>query len=262
MSPHPMTCDAFEARLESFLDGALDAATREQCEQHRQRCAQCAALVADLQALVTAAADLPLPTPSRDLWPAIEARLETPVLTLERGVAPRRSATGLTVTWRRLAAAAAVLVTASAGITWQVTTHGGAPAPLVPAASGSVAIRTTDSVAPAPSAAGDVALPLARPVDAVAGTTRLASATAPAPLAIDTLYGREIAKLRTVAEESLGLLDSSTVAIVRRNLDIIDQAIRESREALAADPASSLLLEQLDRAYERKVDLLRRLATL
>jgi len=81
-------------------------------------------------------------------------------------------------------------------------------------------------------------------------------------LLMDTLYGREIAMLRTVADSNLGLLDSTTVLVVQRNLDIIDHAIRESREALAADPNSGFLLEQLDRAYERKVDLLRRLALL
>jgi hypothetical protein len=50
--------------------------------------------------------------------------------------------------------------------------------------------------------------------------------------------------------------------VVRRNLAIIDQAIRESRVALAADPQSGFLLEQLDRAYGRKVGLLRRLTLL
>jgi hypothetical protein len=85
----------------------------------------------------------------------------------------------------------------------------------------------------------------------------------PAPtFALDTLYGREIAMLRAAADASLGLLDSTTIGVVQRNLDIIDHAIRESREALAADPNSGFLLEQLDRAYERKVDLLRRLVLL
>jgi hypothetical protein len=38
---------------------------------------------------------------------------------------------------------------------------------------------------------------------------------------------------------------------------IIDGAIRESRAALARDPASALLNEQLTNALEQKVELLR-----
>jgi hypothetical protein len=106
----------------------------------------------------------------------------------------------------------------------------------------------------------DASRAIALPPDA--GRATLVSGDAALPLALDTLYGRELALLRDAAEGTLGQLDSSTVAVVRRNLDIIDQAIRESREALAADPGSGFLLEQLDRAYERKVDLLRRLAML
>jgi hypothetical protein len=81
-------------------------------------------------------------------------------------------------------------------------------------------------------------------------------------VALDSLYGREIARLHQAAQGSLGQLDSATAAVVRRNLAIIDQAIRESRAALAADPQSGFLLEQLDRAYGRKVVLLRRLTLL
>lgn len=239
MTAHSMTCDRFEALLGDFLEEGLDPATREACEAHRTACATCAALVADLDTIVAAAARLPAPAPSRDLWPAIETRLETPVVPLDHARAAVAART--TFQWRRLAVAAVALVTVSAGVTWTLARPDASPLP-------GQAVRD----AAVTGAVGGT----------VTGTLATTVADAAPPVALDTLYGREIALLRDAAEGTLGRLDSGTVQIVRRNLDIIDQAIRESREALAADPNSGFLLEQLDHAYERKVELLRRLAML
>ncbi len=260
MRESTMTCATFEAELGDFLEGTLDDATQAACERHRAGCAACAALVADLDAIVTSASSLPLPAMSRDLWPDIEARLATPVLDLSSAAARGASLASVrpAFMWRRLAVAAVALVTVSAGVTWNIARQAGE---LSPAASAVVAsaLETTGATETAgTSAASDIA----ELRDPAAVTPVAVAANTARPIALDTIYGREIAMLRTVAEENLGLLDSSTVAVVRRNLDIIDRAIRESREALATDPNSGFLLEQLDRAYERKVDLLRRLATL
>jgi anti-sigma factor RsiW len=54
MSDH-MDCTTFEASLAEFLDGGLDDHTYAACEQHRDRCAACRALVADLDAIVASA---------------------------------------------------------------------------------------------------------------------------------------------------------------------------------------------------------------
>ena len=58
-------------------------------------------------------------------------------------------------------------------------------------------------------------------------------------------------------DDRTGALDDSTVAVLRRNLGIIDAAIRESRAALARDPASRLLNEQLTDALDQKLELMR-----
>ena len=50
--------------------------------------------------------------------------------------------------------------------------------------------------------------------------------------------------------------------MVEHNLQIIDQAIDQAREALAADPANSYLSSHLFEARRRKLDLLRRAAAL
>jgi hypothetical protein len=259
-----MTCATFETELGEFLEGSLDDATQAACERHRAACASCAALVADLDAIVTSAASLPLPAMPRDFWPDIEARLETPVLDLSSARASHGASVASArpaLMWRRLAVAAVALVTVSAGVTWNIARRAGEGVATV--AQGTAPDADDQSPVtldlPANDATG-LAAQATTAANATGNTATLASA--PRPVALDTIYGREIAMLRTVAEENLGLLDSSTVAVVRRNLDIIDRAIRESREALATDPNSGFLLEQLDRAYERKVDLLRRLATL
>jgi hypothetical protein len=59
-----------------------------------------------------------------------------------------------------------------------------------------------------------------------------------------------------------GQLDENTIAIVEHNLQIIDQAIAQARQALASDPANTYLSSHLVEARRRKLDLLRRAAAL
>jgi hypothetical protein len=76
------------------------------------------------------------------------------------------------------------------------------------------------------------------------------------------VYGREIRMLQRIVSDRRTQLDSSTVAIIERNLTIIDAAIAQSKAALAKDPASQLLSDQLTRALDKKVELLRTAAML
>jgi hypothetical protein len=75
-------------------------------------------------------------------------------------------------------------------------------------------------------------------------------------------YEGEIGALRNIIETRRSDLDSSTVAVLEKNLKLIDQAIAESKAALAADPASTFLAEQVSRAYDTKLELLRSAALL
>ena len=68
--------------------------------------------------------------------------------------------------------------------------------------------------------------------------------------------------LQKIVTERRTQLDSSTIAIIEKNLRIIDAAIAQSRTALAKDPASRLLSEQLTHALDKKVELLRTAALL
>jgi hypothetical protein len=50
--------------------------------------------------------------------------------------------------------------------------------------------------------------------------------------------------------------------VLEKNLKIIDQAINESKAALTANPTSAFLADQLGRAYDTKLELLRSAALL
>jgi hypothetical protein len=82
------------------------------------------------------------------------------------------------------------------------------------------------------------------------------------PASSDAVYGKEIEMLLGVVSQRRAQLDPSTIAIIEKNLQIIDKAIAQSRAALAKDPASMLLSGQLTRALDKKVELLRTAALL
>jgi len=78
----------------------------------------------------------------------------------------------------------------------------------------------------------------------------------------DDQYDAAVADLEKALRAGRGRLDKSTIDIVEHNLQIIDQAIAQARDALAADPANTYLSGHLVEARRRKLDLLRRAAAL
>ena len=231
----PMTCEAYQTLLPDFLkERGLAADRREAAEHHRRQCAACRALTADLRAITAAGAELPLLSPSRELWPGIEARIEAPVVPIPTptGVAAVPSgAGGPSVRTRpgwRLAIAASALIAVTAGITYSVTMRV-ASAPVAPLAQG-------------PGGQGLVQA-VSRP-------------------SAEETFDREIAALRTIVDARRGELDTTTVTILQKNLGVIDAAIAESKAALAADPASAFLIDRVNSAYSTKLEMLRAIATL
>jgi len=284
-STTPLTCEGFADALADYLERDDSPRVRAAVETHAASCAACGALLADLQQLRVDAAGLPTLSPSRDLWAGIAERIATPVIEIGRGTAgPRSDVQGprskvLGPRWVRPVAAAAALVAMTAGVTYYVTRETLRP-------ETQVAVRVIDSAAIDPDSAVKAAFDSAQraqdvgaemaagPTDRAPRPEDRASGTAPAPRTTDraprtalvsqppvseveTVYGREIARLRQIIDQRRGTLDTATVGVIERNLAIIDQAILESRAALARDPASALLNEQLNNALERKVELLR-----
>jgi anti-sigma factor RsiW len=208
--------------------------------------------------------------------------------TTRRAAPPARATVSVTRWW--MAAAAAALMAVTSGATYLATRGGSdaprtvatvepAPAPTPESTSGSATPAPTPdaslAAAPAPGTSSDAAAPdAAAPAAASAtpstpvpgGTARLAARRpTPAPgAAVPGVadYDRAIATLRTAVGERRAELDSGTVAVLERNLRIIDEAIRQSREALAADPGSPLAGRALTKALDSKVELLRTVALL
>ncbi len=227
-------------RLSDYLDDELPAEERAAVAAHLASCADCARVAADLENVVTQAkakAIAPRP-PQADLWPGVHARIE-------RVSQPRL----VSFTLPQLAAAAAVLVALSGGVAWQ-------------------AARRSNTERPAQaSRSGDGGTPVAATSEREPSGERTATSATSSPVAInvgfaDAQYDAAVVDLEKALKSGRSRLDKSTVAIVEHNLQIIDQAIEQARQALEADPANSYLSGHLVEARRRKLDLLRRAAAL
>jgi anti-sigma factor RsiW len=273
MTDSNMTCEAFDAALPDYLEGTLDGSVRASVERHLRECVRCTSLVRDLENITTEAGSLPDIAPSRDLWAGIDARIAAPVIALGGAPAKQRR---LVPAWMGIAAAA--LIVSTAGITYTLTARS--------IRDNAVAVNPVTIPTPSNAPNPNVATPLPEPAGSSDGgspvssgvsrlaqnpsvpTSRhgvqasLASRTQPAVIPADGVYGQQIALLQKIVGQRKSQLDPSTVAIIERNLQIIDAAIEQSRAALSRDPASRMLSQQLNHALDNKVELLRTAAML
>ena len=274
----PLSCEQFEMFVSDYIDGPPTASDRATMDAHAAQCPRCLTLLADVRAIVGIAATLPPLSPSRDLWTGIAEQLDTPVVSIgSTSVAVKRVRT---VSFRMFAAAAALLVSVSSGVTYVVTRGSSAttsapttaatvPAPpvnpaIVAAASETSVASSKANAATTPGAVGAPA-PAGRADVATSSEPRSPSTTRDASRVENSAnfaYEREITAMRRIVDERLGDLDSVTVVEIERNLRIIDRAINDSRRALQNDPRSRFLSTQLDRALENKLDIMRRIALL
>ena len=276
MMTHALNCTAIDDRLADYLEGDLGPAERQAVEAHLASCVRCSALVRDLQQIRDEAAELGELAPSRDLWAGVAARIEAPIVPLAPRVAPNVATRGRGAERLRLAAVAAALVAVTASVTYTLTVSGRndvrnstvAANTIAPRDNGSVPVvargDTTSTVFESPSAVSSDPAPVSpdrddatangRPSTQAVGnssTTTAASASS-----------REIDRLRTVFLRNRSQLDPRTAAIIEANLKVIDDAIAQSKAALAQDPASRFLSNQLNNALDKKLELLRTAAQL
>jgi len=270
-----MTCDDVDGVLLDYLEETLDRDAQAAVEEHVAGCLRCNSMLRDIGSIRAQAAALPELTPSRDLWAGIATRIEPMVVPLGRPQqAPRR-------TWIPLAAAAAAaLMIATAGVTYLATSRSMrsagtvAAAPKAGASTQQIAaaplIVEAPIEAPAPSAAptspsaAEVASARAAERPATRATSREVTLASRQRVltASDIAYGDEIARLQKVITERRRELDPATVTVIEQSLKIIDAAVRQSRAALARDPKSGFLTDQLNNALDKKIELLRTVALL
>jgi hypothetical protein len=241
-----ITCEHVDTVLSAWFEGDLELAERQAVDAHLRECLRCASIVRDIEAIRRDAGNLPEMAPSRDLWEGIAARIEAPVIEL----APRQAPAPRRRTWQ-MAAAAVVLMAVSSGLTYVLVSSKQQAAPVVSAAdsqdtSSPVAANTPGVVTPRRPSSGS-------------GTSVLIRAE---PMAPEVMYGQEITRLRAILEARRGSLDTATVAAVEKSLKAIDLAIADARAALVSDAQSRFLNDQLNRALEKKLGVLRRVALL
>jgi hypothetical protein len=242
-----MTCQQFAELVPRLLDEEIEMSAAARA--HIDGCGVCRSLVADLRAIQAGAAALPPLEPERDLWSGIAARIEAPVVPLAGDTLspPGRRQ----VSWRVAGIAAAILVVTTTAITYRVMRRIQPTPTLIAGTPDETRIAVTAPLVgtkPTPAAGQQAA---AKRTPAPARVVLASNASAK----VD--YDREIMRLRAIVDSGRTRLDPATVALLDRNLRIIDTAIVQCRGALAKDPASSFLIESLNSAYQTKVKLLR-----
>ena len=215
-----MSCEQFHDTIGELVDGTIDETARPALEAHLQACDECRALVADLRQIRERAASLDRPQPPNRVWTAIEAELA-------EAEDARSALTSVLESWRWLAAAVLVIV---AGVAvWMVPSL---------SAPGSSADRTAIQTAEAE--------PPEALIESVEAELRLA----------ESHYENAISGLEQIAILEDEVLDPDVAATLEKSLEVIDQAIAESRAALRAEPASQVARESLFDVMWRKVSLL------
>jgi hypothetical protein len=216
-----MTCQDVERRLSRFVDGDLDADERAAVSSHLDTCAGCRAIASDLTRVRDAARALGPVAPPEHIWLEIAGQIrlsDRPTPADAPTPAPRASST----MWQWFGLAAGlVLVTLVA----YLVIHLRAPVPATTTAGNGGAPGSVESVAQELS------------------------------LALEH-YDKAIAQLEVLAKNNDGTIDATTAATLQHNLSVIDQAIAESRAALAANPQSQPALDSLIDALRRKVGVL------
>jgi anti-sigma factor RsiW len=242
-----ITCEHVDTVLSAWFEGDLGDEDRRAVDAHLRGCLRCASLVRDIENIRRDATKLPEMAPSRDLWEGIAARIEAPVIELK----PRQAPAPARRTWQ-MAAAAVVLMAVSSGVTYVLTSDRG------PATGDRVAATPDTLGTPSAPVAPNVVSPRPRPSTG-SGSAILINNESSAPA---IMYDQEITRLRVILDQRRGDLDTATVTAVEKSLKAIDQAIIDARAALTGDASSSFLNEQLNRALEKKLGVLRRVALL
>ena len=222
-----MTHEVIKHLLDDYVTGELTEDARGPVADHIASCEICGAEVEGLKGILVRAADLPKSIePPAVAWLNIRAAIERDKDAVAKGDGITRRDF-----WRPYALAAALVLAA-------VLSSGGTALYLNSRNMGADSSR--------------------------AAATNSRSGAAPATFVAFTIeentYLRNVAVLQDLLDQQEASLAPETVAQLKASLRTIDEAILESRNALARDPANKMLIEMLSGTYRQKMDLMRRTA--
>lgn len=218
-----MHSEEWTDRLSDYLDGELTDSEQREVASHLAECHECALVLEELEAVVAAARQLTDAEPERDLWSGIAQRIAVPPAVQ---ASPGR--------WRysfslpQLAAASVLIAVLSGWAALRVLPN-----------------RSTSEETPAAAAAIEPP-----PADAIPASFD------------DAEYDTAVTDLESALQRGRATLDPATITVLEENLAIIDAAVREARQALVEDPGNGFLSGYLVETRRRKLDLLRRAASL
>jgi hypothetical protein len=215
-----MSCDNYREAIQELADGTLGPIRRAELQVHLEDCPRCRALAADLSRIRSLAGSLDRLEPPDTVWMQVAGRLRQEGRLAAPVAAPYASRRAVAA----LAIAAALVIAVGASIFV-----------LLPGGAGDPAQQTQQGNAEAED-----------PVQSIANEFRLA----------EQHYQNAIAKLEEAAQSDADVLDPQTAAVLKKNLQVIDQAIAESRDALRVEPQSTAARDTLFEALKRKVVVL------
>ena len=220
-----MACERYRQPIQELIDGTLGPIRRAELELHLDQCGDCRAFAKDLRWIHDSAASLPQLEPPGRVWLQIAGRLrQEGRVTAPVPIARSRRPSAL------LAIAAALVI----------------------AVGGSVLMLMRMYRAPQAQTAATTTAPAGGNAE---GTTAVESAAAEFRLAEQHLQNA-ISKLEQASKADDGVIDAQTAAALQKNLQVIDQAIAESRAALRQEPQSTRARDSLFELLRQKVTLL------
>ena len=217
-----MTCQELDERLDDWVDGTLAAGAAAELEVHLASCARCQEQERRTRQLLAHAASLP--------------RSVSPPRDLWPGIARRLeqerrwSWAGGVQPWAL--AAAAVVAVGLAAVLW---------------------------TGRSPSTVRRVEIPAATPEARLASLPEVSD---PVVAAAERDYEAAANALLEALQKRQSEISPETLVAVRANLDVIDRALGELREALVKDPQNPELNRMLVATHRKKVDVLRRVVRL
>ncbi len=233
-----MRCTQYREWIQERADGTLGSIRKAELQRHLDECDDCRTFAGDVEAIRAAAESLDPLAPRDRVWFQIAGRLRQEGRVAPPTVQPRAHARHSAL----LAIAAALVLAVGASIVM-----------LVPYRFNN-ASQTATATAPAAAQPGNAAETDA--VQSVESEFRLA----------EHHYQNAIAKLEEAARLDRAAtpgqsgeqaeIDPQTAAMLRKNLQVIDHAIAESRTALRSEPQSAPARDSLFDALRRKVALL------